>query len=77
MDYWILRKQDLALKGLYLEDGAYTYRKGWNGKAVAATAAGCAAAWIGLLVPALRPLYDYAWFMGLGVSSLVYYLLMK
>ena len=77
VDYWILRNKDLALKDLYLEDGAYSYRKGWNGKAVVATAAGCAAAWIGLLVPELRPLYDYAWFIGLGVSSLVYYLLMK
>ena len=35
--------------------------------------AGCAAAWIGLIVPVLRPLYDYAWFVGFGVAFLAYW----
>ena len=39
---------------------------------VVATLAGCAAAWVGLVVPALRPVYDYAWFVGFGVSFAVY-----
>ena len=39
--------------------------------------AGCFFAWIGLLVPALRPLYDYAWFVGFGVAFAVHYALMK
>ena len=42
-----------------------------------ATAAGCAAAWVGLVVPALRPLYDYAWFAGFGVAFLIHTLLMQ
>ncbi len=60
-DYWILRRRDLRLEDLYLVDGAY---RGWNGRAVLATVVGCALAWGGLVVPALRPLYDYAWFVG-------------
>jgi NCS1 family nucleobase:cation symporter-1 len=60
-DYWIVRKQELDLESLYLADGAY---RGWNMRAVAATAIGCALAWGGLIIPALRPLYDYAWFVG-------------
>jgi NCS1 family nucleobase:cation symporter-1 len=39
---------------------------------VIATLAGCAAAWIGLVIPVLRPVYDYAWFVGFGVSAVVY-----
>ena len=76
VDYWIIRKKKLVLKDLYLEKGCYEYSRGWNLKAVAATAAGCIAAWIGLVVKELHFLYDYAWFAGTGVSALSYYLLM-
>jgi len=33
-------------------------------RAIGATLFGCALAWGGLLVPPMRPLYDYAWFVG-------------
>lgn len=67
-DYWIVRRKELGLADLYLPDGAYRYTAGWHLPGVVATLAGCVAAWIGLLVPAWRPLYDYAWFVGFGVS---------
>jgi NCS1 family nucleobase:cation symporter-1 len=44
---------------------------------VLATVAGCAAAWGGLLVPAMRPLYDYAWFVGFAVASVSYLVLVR
>ena len=59
----------------YLPDGIYRYTNGWNWNAVAATVAGCALAWGGLVVPFLKPLYNYAWFVGFGVSAAVYYAL--
>jgi NCS1 family nucleobase:cation symporter-1 len=37
-----------------------------------ALAAGIGVALIGLVVPLLRPLYDYAWFVGFGVSALTH-----
>jgi NCS1 family nucleobase:cation symporter-1 len=67
-DYWIVRKTQLQLEDLYLTDGAYRYAGGWHVPGVIATLAGCAAAWGGLIVPAMRPLYDYAWFVGFGVA---------
>src|SRR3954469_14839491 len=76
-DYWIVRKTRLQLEGLYLTDGAYRYTKGWHVPAVIATLAGCAAAWAGLVVPALRPVYDYAWFVGFGVSFGFYLVLAR
>jgi NCS1 family nucleobase:cation symporter-1 len=60
-DYWIVRRRDLRLEDLYLTDGIY---RGWNLRAISATAIGCGLAWGGLVIPALRPLYDYAWFVG-------------
>jgi NCS1 family nucleobase:cation symporter-1 len=60
-DYWILRRKNLDLADLYLPNGRYG---GWNPSAVIATLVGCALAWGGLVIPAMRPLYDYAWFVG-------------
>jgi NCS1 family nucleobase:cation symporter-1 len=71
-DYWIVRKTQLSLEDLYLADGAYRYTGGWHLPGAVATLAGCALAWAGLVVPALRPLYDYAWFVGFGVAFGVY-----
>jgi NCS1 family nucleobase:cation symporter-1 len=76
-DYWIVRKQELRLEDLYLRDGAYRYTAGWHMPGVIATAAGCAAAWVGVFVPALRPIYDYAWFVGFGVSFVIYLALVR
>jgi nucleobase:cation symporter-1, NCS1 family len=77
-DYWLLRRAHLSLADLYRRDGIYRYGAlGTNWNAVVATAVGCTLAWIGLVVPALRPLYDYAWFVGGGVSALVYVVSMR
>jgi len=70
-DYWLLRRRNLRLEDLYLTDGAY---RGWNVRAIAATAIGCALAWGGFVLPVLRPLYNYAWFVGFfaaGAAHLV------
>jgi NCS1 family nucleobase:cation symporter-1 len=76
-DYWLVRKKRLALPDLYRAKGVYTYNGGWNWRAVMATLIGCGVAWIGLVVPRLRPVYDFAWFAGFGVAGLTYLLLMK
>ena len=68
-DYWIARKRELRLADLYLPDGIYA---GWNPAAVIATLVGCALAWGGLVIPFLRPLYDYAWFVGFFVAGGLY-----
>jgi NCS1 family nucleobase:cation symporter-1 len=72
-DYWLVRRGRLALEDLYLVHGAYRYRGGWNWKAVVATLVGCALAWGGLVVPALKPLYSYAWFVGFFAAGLVHW----
>ena len=76
-DYWLVRRTRLRLEDLYLTDGVYRYRGGWNGKAVVATLAGCALAWGGLIVEPLKPLYSYAWFVGFFVAGLLYWVLAR
>ena len=73
-DYWIVRKTKLNLADLYRTRGEYA---GWKWRAVVATLLGCFFAWIGLIIPTLRPLYDYAWFIGFGVAFVVHLGLMK
>jgi len=73
-DYWVVRRRRLRLEDLYLGDGEYG---GWSSPALLATLAGCAAAWGGLVFPALRPLHDYAWFAGFGVAFLLHAALMQ
>jgi NCS1 family nucleobase:cation symporter-1 len=75
-DYFIVRHSTLKLDDLYIRGGVYEYSHGINWRAVAALAAGIALALLGLAVPPLRFLYDYAWFVGFGVAGAVYVLLM-
>ena len=77
VDYWLVRRKELELGDLYRRKGTYTYAAGWNWRAVVATVVGCVLAWIGKLVPALHPLYDYAWFVGFGAAAVTHYVLMK
>jgi len=73
-DYWVVRRARLALSDLYSSEGIYGR---WNPKALVALVAGVAMALVGLLVPPLRPLYDYAWFVGFGVAFAIYAALMR
>src|SRR5262249_41384458 len=74
-DYWVVPRRALKLGDLYVEGGTYRYGGGWNWRAVVAPLGGCALAWGGLVVPPLRPLYDYAWFVGFAVACGLYVIL--
>ncbi len=85
MDYFVIRKQELDVEGLYTIDGPYYYTKGFNMKAVAAFIIGVLPNIPGFLhhvgvlseVPAIfETIYSYAWFVGLPLAGGVYYLLM-
>jgi nucleobase:cation symporter-1, NCS1 family len=83
-DYWLVRRRQLTLGDLYRTKGDYTYRAGWNWRAVIATLLGCALAWggqilawFGITVGWLLTLYPYAWFVGFGVAAITHFLLMK
>ena len=76
-DYYLVRNRQLAVEDLYRRGGVYEYRNGFNPLAIVALAVGVAVALVGLVVPALHWLYDYAWFVGFFISGGLYCLLMR
>jgi NCS1 family nucleobase:cation symporter-1 len=75
-DYYVIRKRVIFTDDLFERGGAYEFARGFNWRAILALAAGILVALIGLKVPALHSLYQYAWFVGFGVSFFVYLILM-
>ncbi len=83
-DYYVVRKTQLQPLDLYRLKGEYSYRRGFNPAAIAALVLGvlpCIPGFLGtikLIDPAsvgyfLMRIYDYAWFVGFVVASVVYF----
>ncbi|QYF94297.1 NCS1 family nucleobase:cation symporter-1 [Massilia sp. PAMC28688] len=88
VDYYLVRRTELDVAQLYVEDGAYSYASGWNMAAIIAFAAGVLPNIPGFLNAAFpasfqdvgdvfKTLYTYAWFVGIAISAVVYGVLMK
>ena len=88
IDYFFIRRQELAVQDLYQPKGVYTYRRGVNPMAIVALLAGILPNVPGFLTtigamdknsfwPWVPELYHYAWFVGFLVSGLIYLLLMR
>ncbi len=76
-DYFLLRHRQLDVPALYRRNGLYEYTEGFNPKAILALVVGVFFSLIGLFVPTLRFLYDYAWFVGFFLSAAIYFLSMR
>jgi NCS1 family nucleobase:cation symporter-1 len=87
-DYYFIRRQRLLVNDLYDHSGIYGYRNGFNYAAVIALLAGILPnvpgflATIHVIADTALPgwiihLYNYAWFVGFGISGLLYWILMR
>jgi NCS1 family nucleobase:cation symporter-1 len=74
-DYFVVRRKILSVQDLYQRGGLYEYSRGVNWQAIVSLAAGAGVAFVGLFIPALRVLYNYAWFVGFAVSFFIYLVL--
>jgi NCS1 family nucleobase:cation symporter-1 len=77
VDYWILRRTELDLEALYLRNGAYRYTNGWNIPAVVATLVGAGVALLGAFWSPMRAIYNWSWFIGLGLAASLYWAMMR
>jgi nucleobase:cation symporter-1, NCS1 family len=75
-DYYVVRKRVIATDDLFERGGIYEFSRGFNWRAIGALIAGALVALSGLQIPALHPLYSYAWFVGFAVSFFTYLLAM-
>jgi NCS1 family nucleobase:cation symporter-1 len=76
-DYYLVRRKILSVDGLYLRGSEYEYSGGFNWRAIASLIFGAAAALIGLVIPSIRFLYDYSWFVGFAVAFVTYFASMR
>jgi nucleobase:cation symporter-1, NCS1 family len=88
-DYWVVRRQQLAVRELFLTNGRYAYVNGVNWRAIAALVLAVAPVVPGFINAALTPggqvanpaffdkLYTYAWFVTFGLSFVLYLALMR
>lgn len=85
-DYFLIRKEELNVDDLYLENGEYSYNSGFNPAAIVAFIVGVIPNVPGFLnkigvlpsIPSFfETIYSYAWFVGLPLAGLVYYVMMK
>lgn len=88
VDYYFIRRKKLNVKDLYEVKGLYTYGNGFNKNAIVALIIGILPNVPGFLTTVelinkdafphwIDNLYHYAWFVGFGVSGVVYYFLMR
>jgi nucleobase:cation symporter-1, NCS1 family len=74
-DYFVIRHKILVANDLYRRRGEYEYSRGIHWQAIISLAAGAGIAFVGLFVPTLHVLYNYAWFVGFAVSFFTYFAL--
>ncbi|MEP7165174.1 MAG: NCS1 family nucleobase:cation symporter-1 [Ferruginibacter sp.] len=88
VDYFFIRNKSLVEQDLYRHNGTYGYNNGINYNALLALILGILPNIPGFLVaikvldaksmsPWIIGLYNYAWFVGFGVSGIVYWITMK
>ncbi len=88
VDYYFIRRQQLNAEALYDPFGVYCYRNGFNAAALIALVVGILPNVPGFLITIkaipldsvpmwISQLYNYAWFVGFGVSGCVYMIAMK
>jgi NCS1 family nucleobase:cation symporter-1 len=88
-DYWVVRKQQLSVRDLFLLNGRYTYSNGINWRAIAALLIAVLPVVPGFINAALTPggqvanptffdrLYTYAWFVTFILSFAAYLVMMR
>ncbi|GED29222.1 NCS1 family nucleobase:cation symporter-1 [Brevibacillus centrosporus] len=76
-DYWLVRKRRIHLTELYKTNGIYSYKTGYNTRALWAMAIGIVIPFVCKYVPALSIIWDNAWTVGLLISLAIYTWMMR
>ena len=86
VDYFLIRRTELNKEDLFKEDGIYGGKNSWNKAGLTAFIVGVlpnlpgflhAAGVIDNVAPIFDTIYSFAWFVGLFVAGILYYLMAK
>jgi NCS1 family nucleobase:cation symporter-1 len=77
VDYWVIRRERVAVAELYRLDGDYTYRSGINPRAVVAFVVTAVPTALIALLPGFAALAPFSWPIGVVLGAAVYYPLMR
>jgi NCS1 family nucleobase:cation symporter-1 len=77
VDYYLFRKQVVAIGDLYRMEGAYTYESGVNVRAVVSFVVAAAVAAPISLMSTFASVAAFAWPIGVVVAGVIYYALMR
>ncbi len=77
IDYYLIRKQRVAIDELYRAHGAYTYSSGVNTKAIISFLAAAVISVPIALITAFGSWSPFAWPIGVVIAAVVYYTLMR
>ena len=71
-DFYLLRKRRVDVGELYKENGAYSYRRGWNPVALKAFLPAAAVSVTLALVSFFHDVAAFSWFVGAGLGAVIY-----
>lgn len=77
VDYYLVRKQRVAMDELYKMNGAYSYSSGVNIRAIIAFVIAAAISVPVALIKSFGSVSPFAWPIGVVIASIVYYVLMR
>lgn len=77
VDYYLIKKEEVDVQMLYQTSGPYWYQNGFNKKAIYALLIGTFVSVPVAMIPVFKVLAPFSWFVGVIVSGLAYWLLMK
>jgi nucleobase:cation symporter-1, NCS1 family len=77
IDYYLVRRQRIALVELYKIDGGYSYSSGVNVRAIVAFVVASVVAAPLALIPAVSAVSPFAWPIGVVIGAAVYFVLMR
>ena len=79
VDYYLTRRQQVDLDAMYQAgpESPYWYQGGLNMRAVVAFVVGAAIAAVLALVPMFGTIAPFSWFIGVAISGVLYWILMR
>ncbi len=77
VDYWVIRRERVNVAELYKLHGDYSYRSGFNPRAVGAFVVTATPTTVLAVVPAFSEVAPFAWPIGVVLAGLVYGALMR